>query len=345
MANRNMNPKPSKREHGTRAMYVAEKCRCDKCRESNRLYYHSRKNRALKLAAKTVNEEKFGAPQKWTTPDGERLVRVYKRACPGLTKKGCPTHSHLRKDSKNGICGNCREHILTTHAYHSAKDSRDHLNMLSAAGVGVGAVMAKTGLSKATLQELRKGKKWVLPETERKILMVKTSDMAGGVMVDARATWRLIREMKVRFHIPKSEISKEIGNNGRSLQLSKKFVRLSTAQAIKRFYNVAAAGHAISLLCIECGLSHEKFHRLERLLALLTKGPLQMMEIHEKWPCVYPLRQYRKGFEGSRTIPRDLHEIGAMRVGLEWQLPPLPRDKEMSEKPSLASPTSVEASP
>ena len=316
-----MSTKLSKREHGTRAMYVAEKCRCEKCRESNRLYYHSRKTRALELAAKTVTEVKPWAPQKWTTPNGVQEVRFYKRACPGLTKRGCPSHSHLRKDSKNGICGGCREHIIATHKFHTSNEVVEHLEMLSAAGVGVGAVMAKTGLSKSTLQELRRGKKWVLPETERKILMVRPSDLAGGVMVDAKPTWRLIREMRLRFHIPKSEISKEIGNNGRSLQLGKKFIRLSNARAIKKFYDQAAAGHAISLRCQDCGLSHQKAHRLERLMAALSRGPMQLKDIHEKWPCIYHMHQYGKGFQENRMIPRDLNEIGAVKVGLKWHVP------------------------
>ena len=35
-------PPPDRYPHGTRARYVAAKCRCDACREANRRYYHER---------------------------------------------------------------------------------------------------------------------------------------------------------------------------------------------------------------------------------------------------------------------------------------------------------------
>jgi hypothetical protein len=293
------------REHGTRAMYVGEKCRCTKCREANRVYYHSRKNRSIALAAKVVTETKKWAPQTWTTVDGFKEVRFYKQACPGLTKRGCPTRSHLRKDSKAGICGNCRDHIITTHTLHSSKECLEHLDALSKAGVGVGAVRKATGLSKSALQELRRGKKWVTPETERKILSVRPTALAEGSRVDATESWQIVKELLKRHQMTRGEISKELGNNGRSLQMGKKFIRLSTAKKLKELVEHMRSLVSIEDICTQCGASHLPAVRLARLRASL---PISGRTIREKWPCIYP-----GGDATDAMVYRDLIAIGAVR--------------------------------
>lgn len=42
------------REHGTRAKYVFEKCRCDECRAANRAYYHQAKRRVAPAQVSAV---------------------------------------------------------------------------------------------------------------------------------------------------------------------------------------------------------------------------------------------------------------------------------------------------
>jgi hypothetical protein len=128
-------PLPERHAHGTRARYVAAKCRCADCRAANTAYYHQRQARGRELAAEITRE--IGAlPKLWTAPDGTVRERVYKRACPGpgggvwcVGRSG--EGSHLRKDSKGGCCRACRE-LLVWNGDVDATPVRAHLRRLSA---------------------------------------------------------------------------------------------------------------------------------------------------------------------------------------------------------------------
>jgi hypothetical protein len=49
-------PDPERHPHGTRARYVALKCRCDACRAANAAYYHTVKARGAKVSAERARK-------------------------------------------------------------------------------------------------------------------------------------------------------------------------------------------------------------------------------------------------------------------------------------------------
>jgi len=143
---------------GTRAKYVAAKCRCAKCREANCRYVQAR-DAAAKTAARESAEDTTRArrqwvqwrlsleavraknapelppspsvcPQAWTAPDGTTRTRIYQRACIGVDGAPCPTRTHLRKDSTGEVCGRCRARLVWN-GLVPADGVRAHLRKLS----------------------------------------------------------------------------------------------------------------------------------------------------------------------------------------------------------------------
>lgn len=262
--------------HGTRARYV-KGCRCDACRASNTAYYHVRQAAARERLGELEQRERDAesvlgpapvspAPQLWTAPDGTQAVRLYSRACPGVGGE-CPTRSHLRKDSKGGICRGCRER-LNYCGVVSAAFARAHLLELAAAGVGRRAVAAACDVAQSALAEIRSGHQLrIRADTERRILAVDLGARADGSPVDARETWKAIRQLR-RWGWTLGRISQEaLGNEVPALQLVGDRVLARTELAIRRLLaretqrreeleRAHAAAARAQRSCPRCGKSH-----------------------------------------------------------------------------------------
>jgi hypothetical protein len=239
---------------GTRAKYVAAKCRCAECRAANTRYYHERqaraKERAIDLGTPsfsgigfTVSQEHVAAPQTWTAPDGSTRVRIYKRACAGVYGRPCPTRSHLRKDSVGSICANCREQLVWNGTIPAAR-ARRHLLTLSRRGVGRRAVAAACDVADTVLQEIRSGKAAAIRrETERRILAVTPDAVADHALVPARQTiGRLCRLLDEGF--TKAELARRLGSKARvpSLQIKAGLITAKKAAQVERLYRIVMAG-------------------------------------------------------------------------------------------------------
>ena len=298
------------RPHGVRSKYVSEKCRCDACTRANRDYNRERVCRAISIA-NTIAEGKW-APQAWTTPDGFKEIRYYTRKCAGMTKAGCPHHSHLRKDSKGGLCSRCREHAVIHYKMHGAEEVQEKLLALSAAGMGSITVMKATGLSRTTLQEIRRGRKHVLPETERKILLLKPTleNLAPNATVPGLPTWRKIRFLLLNG-FTRTEIARHLGSTVRDpkLQLSKKRVSVRHALAIKELYDDMLEAQKKPLFCDNCGLSHAPAERRKRLERFIPGSP---DDVIEAFPCIYAAKGNRAKSKQARMLNRDFLSVGAV---------------------------------
>lgn len=371
-------------QHGTRACYVRNKCRCELCRGANVAYYHERQKKLKKVLTDGIKDRRTKgivpkAKTFWVPKKGKVFERVYTKACPGVDGHRCRWKSFLRKDSKGGICGNCRELLLRADRV-SAKRALHHLRHLSVKGVGTRAVQLASGVSKATLQDiLSRAAQRIDRETERKILEVGTSDRLGGALVSARTTWEYVRWLIREAGMSKAEISAALGNKTPALQLRRDFVTQKNARAIARLHGRVrrrletdpgvpkrkmnqlireilsegvsrralaehlgwkhlkfhvykgcastkeweemqsahlffTGGKEIErepVICGSCGLSHEKKPRLERLKRLL---PMTLEGILDKYPCVYPRTEYKKGTPENRMVFRDLQELGAKSI-------------------------------
>lgn len=250
--------------HGTRSRYV-KGCRCAPCRESNRLYYHQRqaviRERVAELEQRQRESEAVlgpapiaAAPQVWTAPDGSQQVRIYARACPGYGGP-CPTRSHLRKDSKGGLCEGCRKR-LAFNGIVSAERARAHLVELSKAGVGRRAVAAACDVGESAIAAIAAGEQTQLrAETERRILAVDAGAAADHAVVRGAPTWAAIRELR-RLGWSKARISRAIGNNGLALQIRKRRVLARTALAVAQLLERERALRHSMHRCVRCGQSH-----------------------------------------------------------------------------------------
>jgi hypothetical protein len=287
--------------HGTRSRYVAGKCRCEPCRGANRQYYHELQRRAKEAAAFIV-APLVPVAQKWRGPLGRKRTRYYAQACPGANGQPCPNKSHLRKDSKGGVCGVCRLKLVWNGLVDAAP-AREHLKKLSAAGVGRRAVHEATGVANTVLSDILSGRKLkVMARTSKEILGVDEGALADGARVPAWRTWRRINKI-LKCGYSKSDIAKELGYKTRALQIRKDYVLLRTEHKVKKIYDdIVASLSPKNTLCTRCGRSHKKRNRLAVLKTVL---PLKFEEIQEGWPCFY------EGEAGERALYRDLHELGA----------------------------------
>lgn len=309
------------RQHGTRAMYVAEKCRCDSCRAANRKYQQQRMQKQAAIASQVVSEV-VPAPQVWTTPSGEKKVRHYKRACPGINGKPCKTHSHLRKDSTGGVCSNCREKLRTLKLLPAGR-TRNHILELSAKGVGEEAVHQASGVASCIIRDIRQGKqKNVLPDTQRRILSVGIEAALPHALVNAKPLWTKIGTLRLESGWTKAGIAKALGYKSPALQFKKKKVMA------KSFRKLAEVEGDLLDVCDNCGLSHTPADRQKRIKRMLPCTP---PEIRRAYPCTYPVFFAKTGGyldnkseAADRMLWRDLNALGAVSVDGEWSIPAKP---------------------
>lgn len=229
-------PAPERLRHGTRSRYVVG-CRCAECRAANAAACRERQRLAKEAAAEIVAPD---APveQLWTGPDGQRRTRVYRRACPGVEGAPCPTRSHLRKDSKGGVCGGCRV-LLVWNGLVDAAPVRKHLRRLSRAGVGYKSVAIAADVGRTTLAGILSGKKTrIRKRAAQRVLAVTAEAVADHALVDAAATWRLIEKLLARG-FTSAELARRLGMKTPAIQIGKRQVLARTALAVERLYRSA----------------------------------------------------------------------------------------------------------
>lgn len=213
--------------HGVRARYVSG-CRCDACRAANTAYARERAAVALTVVAELDVQEDGGALA--------RGGRTYRRACPGLPRRrGCAFSSHLRKDSKGGLCAACRQEASADRVV-SAVRARRHLAALSRQGIGRRAVAAASDVSETAISEIARGaKRRLRSSTERKLLDVTADALADHATVDAVDTWALVNEL-LEAGWTKAELARRLGYERPALQLGSERVLARTALRVRRLH-------------------------------------------------------------------------------------------------------------
>lgn len=258
------------RPHGTRARYVAQKCRCALCRAANVAYYHRRQEQAKALAAE-ITAPGVPVSQVWTRPDGVKVERNYKRACPGVEGKPCPIRAHLRKDSKGGCCGTCRERLVWN-GLVDAGPVRAHLKALSEKGVGFKTVADAASVAQSVCGEILNGNKTQLrAQTAKRILAVDEGARADHGLVSSKKTRALLRYM-LRRGWTKTELARELGSKGAvpSLQIAfgRDFVTAANAFKVEKLHrSFTDAEVAVK------GLDHAGKYTLEERLVILRRDP------------------------------------------------------------------------
>lgn len=113
-------------------------------------------------------------------------------------------------------------------------EAREHLERLQAAGVGLRAVSAHTGLSRTTLNKILHGRvKRILPSTRDRILGTGTTAAADGAFVDASRTWRLIDRIKTLRKLTNADIAVLLGYKSPALQFGKDQIMAKSARKVE----------------------------------------------------------------------------------------------------------------
>ena len=168
------------REHGTRAKYVVEKCRCQPCTIANRLYARERDRTERRVA--------------------------YGIEAPAVI-------------------------------FIEATETREHIQWLRKVGVGRRQIHATSGVALSTIQKIGSGQLLkIRPKTADRILAVGRHRAAGGTLVDAKPTWRLINDL-LKHGCTQTQIARHINHNARALQISKTKIRRSTAEAVQQLHD------------------------------------------------------------------------------------------------------------
>ncbi|KKK49083.1 hypothetical protein LCGC14_3138630 [marine sediment metagenome] len=116
-----------------------------------------------------------------------------------------------------------------------AKKARAHMRKLSRLGVGRRAVGAATDVADSVLVKINNGERiQIRARTERLILAVSIAHASDGAYVDARTTWKQIRQL-LREGFTKIRIAEAIGQQ-RALQLGRLRVTARHAGAIDRLW-------------------------------------------------------------------------------------------------------------
>jgi hypothetical protein len=260
---------------GTRAAYVRG-CRCEACRGANTAYARDREARRRRQVAESLEAGSLCAPaaqdsvaRTWTAPSGEVRERRFRRPCPGFAGEACRAGSYLRRDSTGGLCSSCRV-VATRDDLVPTDRARAHLAELSRRGVGSHSVAEASGVARTIINAIASGaRRQVRSRTERALLAVDETCRADGALVPAAPTWRNVRRL-LDAGWSRAAIARALGNATPALQVSRRAVRLKTADRLARLVERvereraprAAAKAALERLvaggaCPRCSASHE----------------------------------------------------------------------------------------
>lgn len=122
----------------------------------------------------------------------------------------------------------------------SAERAREHLLMLSAAGVGTNTVTEVSGVSRSSVQGIRVGRQQnVRQRVEARILSV-TPDaklLNDALLVDAGPTWRLLNKL-LDLGYTRTEIARRLGSKAKApaLQIDQKLVTNANKVKVEKLY-------------------------------------------------------------------------------------------------------------
>jgi hypothetical protein len=127
-----------------------------------------------------------------------------------------------------------------------ADKARKHLRKLTAAGVGCREVARRTGVRRTTVGAIYRGAKLrIRGNTERKILSVTCLDAAGGALVNAALSWKLINDL-LAGGFTRTRIAFELGSKAKqpALQIGRTRCRARSARQVRALWRkyMTAAG-------------------------------------------------------------------------------------------------------
>lgn len=210
---------------GTYASYSIDGCRCLPCTDANR-------DRARRASA----ERKQREPYRLFFNHGTYKVRHRETGEIALR-----TTSRVLADDErrrlNKLAAETAPQPLTA-SEHLVRWTRQHLRRLADHGIGVRTVAARAGLNRRAIDNVRRDGIRVRTSTCEAILGVRLTAVAGGALVDATETWRLVDELRA-YGWPKSRIARLMGQTGQGLQLGRREVTVRNAKRMQAIHDDA----------------------------------------------------------------------------------------------------------
>jgi hypothetical protein len=125
----------------------------------------------------------------------------------------------------------------------SSERARAHILKLKSYGLGAPSIADCCGVSPATVQLIRQGRKpLIYARTEQRILSVTPEGIADSALVDATVTRTLLRELLAEGW-SRRDLARALGNKGRLLpMLYRNQVKASMALRVERLYVRAMRG-------------------------------------------------------------------------------------------------------
>ncbi len=196
---------------------------------------------------------------------------------------------------------------------------RAHLRALSRQGVGYKSVAAATDVARSTLMKILAGERRSIRQVAaRRVLAVDVGAAADHACLDARPTWRRIRNL-LRLGLTRTEITQRLGHRARGLQIGKSRVLARTVLAVRRLHDQVLRElkeeRALARICPDCGFSHAPEDRRAYLQHAL---PTTAEDLREAHPCWW--HDFGDGTKKDRILYRDLRDVGATSVEGTWAL-------------------------
>lgn len=215
-------------EHGTRAKYVRDHCRCARCRAANTERYRLRR---VAIAEAAGDVKPSGPPGAGIQMRAGHSYRI--KTCPGANGAACIAGGAWLKNG-TPVCSACLERATVFGGLVDAGPVRDHLMELRREGIGYKSVAAACDVSHTVISEIISGEKTRLrASTAKRILGVDAKARADHSVVPARETWKLIRQL-LRCGWTQARIAKALGRTTPALQLKKRHVLARTALAVEK---------------------------------------------------------------------------------------------------------------
>ena len=278
-------------EHGTRARYVQEKCRCAPCRAANTQYYRDRQKRLDELRH---TAKPSGPPGEGTLVRRGRPVKV--KTCPGANGSPCVRTPPAWLRGQGDVCGACVERATVWNGNVDPAEAREHLLRLRREGVGYKSVHDASDVPSSTLGRVLAGDGAIRASTLKRILGVDAGAIADHAVAPKKAVRRMQRQLDdlVARGFRKHHLARLLGSNSQALQVGRTGGALASS--------VAA---------------------VDKLWRRAERGELQPVQAHvDSGPAVAALREL---LEEKWIAPAELWGRLGFRVDLERPRPRMRR--------------------
>jgi hypothetical protein len=117
-----------------------------------------------------------------------------------------------------------------------ADAARNHIALLSKAGLGRNAMAAASDIAPAVISRIKSGQSaHIRKRTEERLLAVSKDAVSDAARVRAYPTWRQIRSLLAEG-FTQAELARRLGYKSPSLQLGKKWILARNAARVDRLY-------------------------------------------------------------------------------------------------------------